>query len=288
MSALHANGESQQPDKVPMPLPKYIAVKRSLREKRVYLYKAEGVEPLDSVTPFKEDSDSRILELGTSVWRQYLETRTSLTRQLLEPSLADRAYQELLASVGIPDAGAIQTMNLYLHHRITVIFKSIRPIGKYPWVIYEHDTMHDDRFLWSIDNEKETRFAALVLFKPGTIQQGDFKRVMAMSFELESDFFDKHREVTTSVFRQNAVDIITELRNLYNNYGCCNVAACDFETLPALDLRPCVKPEHPGTFAKAPFIHLGGTTSQDWKHFQTVFLGFLERGYQWIEREERA
>jgi hypothetical protein len=222
MSAPHANGESQQPDKAPIPLPKYIAVKRSLREKSVYLHKAEGVEPVDSLTPFKEESDSEILELGTSVWRQYLETTTSLTFPLMEPSLVDMVYQRDLAALGIPDAGAIQTMNLYLHHRITVIFKSIRPIEKHPRVIYEHDTMRDDRFLWSIDNEKQTRFAALVLFKPGTIQQGDFKRVMARSDEMESDFFDKHRKVTTSVFRQNAVDIITELRNLYN-YGCCNV-----------------------------------------------------------------
>jgi hypothetical protein len=203
----------------------------------------------------------------------------------MEPSLAGQGYKNFLAAVWMPGAGAIQTMNLYLQGRITAIFDAIHRSGERFRVQYKHDTLRDDKFLWCIDNDERTRFAALALFKPGTLRKDEFKRVMAGPDESESDFFAKHRKVTMSVCRQDAVDVITKLRNLYNNYGCCNVAACDFETLFALDLRPRVKPEHPGTFAKASFIHLGGTTSQDWKHFQNVLLGFLERGYQWIEPE---
>jgi hypothetical protein len=77
--------------------------------------------------------------------------------------------------------------------------------------------------------------------------------------------------------------VVEKLRDLYNTYGTCNVAACDLKSCLHI-LRPVVLAEHPGRLAGASFTFLGAASQQDSRHFQNTLLGFLECGYQWMKQ----
>jgi hypothetical protein len=71
---------------------------------------------------------------------------------------------------------------------------------------------------------------------------------------------------------------------VYNKYGGNNLAVCDFDNILIVDLRPLTSPEYPGKLPRASFHYLGMKENpKNWRNYQRVLLGFLERGYQWIE-----
>jgi hypothetical protein len=75
-------------------------------------------------------------------------------------------------------------------------------------------------------------------------------------------------------------DTLEKLRHLYNDYGCCNMALCDFDRFFLVDMRPVTTPVASGKLAKAALICTGKECVRR-VEFQKVFLGFLERGLEW-------
>jgi hypothetical protein len=130
----------------------------------------------------------------------------------------------------------------------------------------------DDKIVWSrYDTELPIRFAAMVMVKPGSLDESSFKSIIATSDD---------QELELSALPASATDAITKLRQLYNDYGCCNIAICDFDKILAVDMRPLIARHEPRKLAKAEFSPMG-LQRKDWRRFQNTLLGFLERGVRW-------
>jgi hypothetical protein len=164
----------------------------------------------------------------------------------------------------------------YVYERLNEMFNIVYPEMKMRMEYFDGD----DRFVWSRrDTEPPTRFAAIVVVKPGTLQESNLKYIMATSDRKELDFISG-LTFRLSVLNDSTVEAITKLRDLYNDYGCCNIAVCDFDNILAVDMRPRLKQGEPRKLARAEFSPMG-RLRKDWRRFQNTLLGFLERGAQW-------
>jgi hypothetical protein len=173
---------------------------------------------------------------------------------------------------------ATQACDEYVDNRIMGIIKAVHPDLT---LDFDHEFL-DDKFKWycTDENGKRHRFAAMVIFPPGTLASCLFEPIMAKTGEEELELRKHSKPILEAALKSIAMKIsLTKLRDLYNDYGCCNMALCDFDNFLLVDARPLTKDT--GELAKATFIYAGKECSRQ-AAFQNVFLGFLERGIECI------
>jgi hypothetical protein len=101
----------------------------------------------------------------------------------------------------------IEYFHTYVRQRLNMMFDAVHPEMK---ISMEHFP-GDDQFVWSrYDTEQPTRFAAMVIVKPGTLQESNLKYTMATSDEKELDFISG-LTFRQSVLRDSTVEAITQL-----------------------------------------------------------------------------
>jgi hypothetical protein len=172
----------------------------------------------------------------------------------------------------------IQACDEYVDYRIVDIIKAVHPDVT---LHVDHEFL-DDKFIWyrTDENGKRHRFAAMVIFPPGTLARCLFEPILAKRGQEELELRKHSKPILNTTLKAIAMkNSLTKLRDLHNDYGCCNMALCDFDNFLPVDARPLTKGT--GEHAEAALIYAGKECARR-AAFQNVFLGFLERGIEWM------
>jgi hypothetical protein len=81
-------------------------------------------------------------------------------------------------------------------------------------------------------------------------------------------------------------EAVEKLCKLYNDYGCCNLAICDFNNILTIDMRARVAHSPLEKLPVAEFAPMD-IEPKNWRRFQNTILGFLERGARWTSPTKR-
>jgi hypothetical protein len=230
-------------------------------------YKTDGVTSIQTIAPFRRGDKDHVSKLGEVIRDAYLDY--DVIHNLAEPALSHPRYYRL---------NGIDAVDLYFRTRINYIFTQVY-VGLH--IEYEHAN-EDNEFVWSFVKKgyPQRRFGAMFLVEQGYIHPEEFMRITATSDEEEAEFANNSQLVSDSGVSLAGQRILKGLCNLYNNYGCRNIAVSDFEHIIMIDMQPQVAPEHPGRLPKL-VIFSGGWRRNTWREFQAAWLGFLDRGCQW-------
>jgi hypothetical protein len=136
----------------------------------------ENVQQLQKVTPFRKDDGIEILEQGDKVLSEHLKSATALTKRHVHACLTGPYYEGLQAFFAFCE---------FMDGRLDVILEGAHNDRH----IVDHAIFRGDNYVWYRDiRDEDVRFAAMVVFKPGSLHREDFEPLMATSDEQEAEF----------------------------------------------------------------------------------------------------
>jgi hypothetical protein len=235
------------------------------KEERPCPTKAKDVAKLERIAPFRKD-DTDMLAIGTDIRNQYHQTPSSILQLLVSPDLRDKFHTF---------TDAIQAAQIYFEHRIQAILAAVhdRPIR------FESHRGSDNRIVYH-DKTRAKRIAAIVIAQPGYLDWSEFQPVIANSDDEEGVLFNNIQTDGMPVLKLRAAKVISQVRELYNDYGCPNIAVFDYYGIHMVDLRPMMRPNPLQKLARIAYVNFYEDNGS-WRKQQDTILGFVERGFRW-------
>jgi hypothetical protein len=145
---------------------------------------------------------------------------------------------------------AIDAIDMYFSDRIMVMLRIVHPNAYFWCDRYQNE---DDRMIFIQSGiEQDARFASIIVAEPGFLDWSEFDSLVVDSDEDEEKLLIALQTSTVALPRRASL-AINGLVELYNDYGCPNVAIFDFFGILALDLRQCMPPSQ-RNIARASYV----------------------------------
>jgi hypothetical protein len=138
----------------------------------------------DNFTHLTATNKTTLAEFGAKLVSEFIETMESL-----DPTFDGGRGKYLVCTLQV-DFGAdiLYHLREYLSYRINRMFLTIHPETKMRLEFFDGD----DKLVWTRhDTKPPTRFAGMIMVKPGSLDESSLKPIMATSDDEERRFIDE-------------------------------------------------------------------------------------------------